>query len=191
MERKILHEQNNYRISEGKIKGLLTIERSPLHDERGFFKEVFRNELLQKLSVQFDVVQMNHSLSNTGVVRGIHAEKWDKLIYPLSGEMAAFMVDLRASSETFGVVEQFNFDCTDRPDKALFLPNGIGNSICAITGPVNYVYLVSAYWTPESSFAINPFDPNLNIEWPVRNPILTDKDRTAPTMKDRFPNRYK
>lgn len=188
--RKLL-EENQYNITESNIKGLLVIERAPQFDERGFFKEVFRQELLKKLSTEFQVVQMNHSLSNTGVIRGIHAEKWDKLVYPISGKMVAVIADLREDSETFGQVEKFDFDCTKGPTKALFLPNGMGNSICAIEGPVNYCYVVSDYWKPDSSFAINPFDKDLNIEWPVSNPILTDKDRSAPSMRDRFPNKYK
>ncbi|MEK7168528.1 MAG: dTDP-4-dehydrorhamnose 3,5-epimerase family protein [Patescibacteria group bacterium] len=134
---------------------------------------------------------MNHSRSKTGVIRGIHAEKWDKLVYPINGKMVAVIVDLREESETFEKIETFDFDCTNGPIKALFLPNGMGNSICIIEGPVDYTYLVSAYWTPDSSFAINPFDKDLNIKWPVSNPILTDKDMTAPGMRDRFPDIYK
>lgn len=189
-ERRSLQE-NQYKITESGISGLLVIERVPQIDERGFFKEVFRQELLRRLSTEFNVVQMNHSLSKTGVIRGIHAEKWDKLVYPVTGKMMAAIVDLREASQTFGKVEKFDFDCTSGPTKALFLPNGMGNSICVTEGPVNYCYVVSDYWTPDSSFAINPFDDILNIDWPVREPILTDKDKTAPSMRDRFPNKYK
>lgn len=191
MPQRILFEVNQYIVKETGIGGLLVIERAPQIDERGFFKEVFRQELLSKLSTEFNVVQMNHSLSKTGVIRGIHAEKWDKLVYPITGKMMAAIVDLREDSETFGKVEKFDFDCTNGPTKALFLPNGMGNSICVTEGPVNYCYVVSDYWTPNSSFAINPFDKDLSIDWPVRKPILTDKDKTAPSMRDRFQNKYK
>jgi dTDP-4-dehydrorhamnose 3,5-epimerase len=189
-ERKILISENDYKISSTGIDGLLVVERSPKFDARGFFKEVFRMEMLNRLSPEFNVVQMNHSLSNTGVIRGVHAERWDKFVYPLTGKMMSAIVDLRENSKTFGNVEKFEFDCSNGPSKALFLPNGMGNSICAIDGPVNYVYVVSAYWTQDSSFAINPFDPDLAIDWPVTSPIVESKDLTAPSMRQRFPNKY-
>jgi len=174
------------------IEGLLVIERDPGQDERGFFREVYRESLLQLLGVDFKPVQMNHSLSETGVIRALHAERWNKLVYPLTGKMFAAIVDLRPDSKTFGKHEDFVFDgVSGLPNKALFIPNGLGNSICAIEGPVNYIYLVDAYWTPDSSFAITPFDPDLNIHWPVEKPIVKDSDRNAPTMRDRFPDKFK
>lgn len=191
MRERILISENDYKITSTTINGLLVVERKPKLDDRGFFKEVFRKEMLDRLSPEFNVVQMNHSLSKTGVIRGIHAEKWDKFVYPVTGKMMAAIVDLREESQTFGVVESFDFDCTDGPSKALFLPTGMGNSICAVEGPVNYVYVVSDYWTPDSSFAVNPFDKDLAIDWPVSEPIIEKKDATAPTMRDRFPNKYK
>lgn len=191
MTERIVLEENQYKITETGIRGLLALERAPKFDERGFFKEVFRKELLLKLSVEFDDVQMNHSLSYTGVLRGIHAEKWDKLVYPITGKMMAAIVDLREDSETFGKVEKFDFDCTNGPTKALFLPNGMGNSICAIDGPVNYCYLVSKYWTDKSTYAVNPYDKDLAIDWPISDPIVKSDDTSAPSMRDRFPNKYK
>lgn len=183
--------ENGYTISKTEIGGLLVVERNAAVDERGFFREVYRKSLFQSLSVEFDNVQVNHSCSTTGVIRGIHAERWDKFVYPLTGRMMAAIVDLREDSPTFAMVEYFYFDCVNAlPSKALFLPKGMGNSICAVEGPVNYVYFVSDYWTKDSSFAVNPFDNDLNIQWPVENPILTINDMTAPTMRTRFPNKY-
>jgi dTDP-4-dehydrorhamnose 3,5-epimerase len=182
-----------YKVVGGKIGGVLSIERASSVDERGFFRESWRKSLLTSLGIDFGPIQMNHSMSETGVIRGIHAEKWDKLVYPITGKMWVPIVDLRPESETFGQYEEYTFDCTgdNTPNRVLFLPSGIGNSICAVEGPVHYIYLVSAYWTPDSSFAINPFDKDLNISWPVENPILKDSDLQAPSLRERFPEKFR
>ena len=106
--------------------------------------------------------------------------------------MWAAIVDLRQDSETFGQYEGFLFDNAGEnlPEKALFIPNGMGNSVCAIEGPVHYFYLTGAYWTPDSSFAINPFDKDLNIHWPVENPIVNPKDLNAPSLREKFPEKF-
>ncbi len=180
-------------ITEGKIKGVLIIERSAVSDERGFFREVWREVLLKEKGIEFLPVQMNHSMSETGAIRGIHAERWDKLVYSATGKMWVPVVDLRPESATFGQYEEFLFDNTggNLPKRALFLPKGIGNSICAIEGPVHYFYLVNAYWTPGSSFAIKPFDEDLNIKWPIKNPIVAEKDLNAKSLRETFPDKFK
>lgn len=189
-------DKNNipqFKITEGKIKGVYLIERQASPDSRGFFREVWRENLLSEKGVNFQPIQMNHSLSETGVIRGIHAEKWNKLVYPSSGKTWVPIVDLRPDSKTFGTYEEFTFDCTGKnyPNKVLFLPKGMGNSICAIEGPVNYYYLTDAYWTPGSSFAINIYDKDLNIPWPVKNPIVDQKDLIAPSLREQFPDKFK
>lgn len=189
MEHKISPAISEMKVVACGIKGLLLIARDPNVDERGFFREVCRKNLLGK---DFDSLQINHSMTEMGYIRGIHGEKWDKLAFPVTGKMFAAIVDLRPESETFGRCEEFYFDCDDElPSRALFIPSGLGNSICAIKGPVHYIYEVSAYWTPDSSFAVNPFDPDLNIHWPVDNPKLKNEDRNAPTLRDLFPEKFK
>lgn len=181
------------KVEECSIKGLFLIERDPSVDERGFFREIYRKSSLEAIGINFDPIQANHSLSETGVIRAIHGEKWNKLVYPLTGKMFAAIVDLRPESATFGKHEDFIFDNTGEnlPNKALFIPNGLGNSICAIKGPVNYIYVVDAYWTKDSSYSINPFDSDLNIAWPVTNPVISEKDQASPSLRQLFPDKFK
>ncbi len=181
------------KLRECDLKGLFLIERDPAVDERGFFREIYRKSLLSSVGIDFNPVQANHSLSKTGVIRAIHADRWNKLVYPLTGKMFAAIVDLRPESPTFGKYEEFIFDNTgdNLPNKALFVPNGFGNSICAIEGPVNYIYLVDAYWTSDSSFAVNPLDPDIGVSWPVKNPIMKESDKNAPYLRDLFPDKFK
>jgi dTDP-4-dehydrorhamnose reductase/dTDP-4-dehydrorhamnose 3,5-epimerase len=145
------------------------------------------------MGVHFEPVQENHSRSKSGVIRAIHAERWNKLVYPTTGKMYAAIVDLRPASRTFGEFEQFLFDNTgpDFPSRSLFLPNGMGNSICAIEGPVDYHYLTDDYWTPGSSFGIRWNDPDLNIPWPIKEPIINPKDKELKSLRQEFDYMFK
>ncbi len=177
-------------IRKTSIPGLLIIEKSTYKDERGFFREVVRLDELEKVSgIKFKIKQWNHAYSHPKVIRALHAEDWNKLIYPVTGKMFAAIVDIRPNSNTFGKVETFVFDET-RP-KALFIPNGLANSICVIgTKPVHYFYLVDKYYDGSDTTAITWDDPDLNIEWPVKDPIISERDKNNPTLREVFPEKF-
>ncbi len=177
-------------IKRTSIPGLLVIEKPTYKDERGFFREAFRLDELEKMSeLKFKIKQWNHSLSRPKVIRALHAEGWNKLVYPVTGKMFAAVVDIRPDSNTFGKVETFVFDET-RP-KALFIPEGLANSICVIgTKPVHYFYLVDKYYDGSDTRAIAWDDPDLNIEWPVKDPIISERDKNNPTLREVFPEKF-
>lgn len=178
-------------VKKTSIPGLLILER-PIHeDERGFFREVFHLDELEKvLGYEFRPIQMNHSRSNPKVLRGLHAENWNKLIYPVRGQMFAAIVDIRTDSPTFGKVETFNMD--DKDKFGLFIPKGFANSICAIgEEAIDYVYLVDTYWDGTDRRAIAWNDPDLNIQWPIENPVLSQRDQNNPKLRDLFPEKFK
>lgn len=173
------------------IPGLLILERPKLTDERGFFREVFHLDELEKvLGFEFKPVQWNHSKSKPGVLRGQHAEEWNKLVYPVTGELFASVVDIRPELETFGKVEIFTFDDTKR--YALFIPKGMANSFC-VTGnsDVNYLYLVDSYYDGSDQRAIAWDDPDTNIAWPIKDPILSERDKHNPTFRQMFPEKFR
>ncbi len=184
------HMENNY-IKKTSIPGLLILERPILSDERGFFRELFHKDELEKISgIKFDGVQMNHSHSVSGVIRGIHAEQWNKIIYPVSGEVFIAIVDIRPDSPTFGKVETFNVGENNRI--GLFIPNGLANSVCVIgEKPVDYIYLVDAYWDGSDTRAIAWDDPDLQIDWPVKNPVISERDKNNPKLRELFPEKFK
>lgn len=173
------------------MEGLLVLKR-PLHsDERGFFREIFHlDEVETTLNISFKGVQMNHAFSKPNVLRGIHAENWNKVIAPLNGEVFVAVVDIRVDSPTFGQVETFTIN--DRNRIALFVQKGLANSYC-VTGdtPVDYVYLVDAYYDGSDQRAVAWDDPDLNIKWPVQNPLISERDRNNPKLRDLFPEKYK
>lgn len=180
----------NQFIKETLIPGLFVLERPTFPDDRGFFREVFHlNELESKLGHEFRPVQLNHSLSKANVIRALHAEGWNKLVYPVTGRMFAAIVDIRPELPTFGKVETFEFDDSGR--KALFISKGLANSICVVgEEAVNYLYLVDAYYTGSDTRAIAWDDPDLAIKWPVENPIISERDRYNPTLRGMFPGKF-
>ncbi len=183
-------ENNNY-IKTTSISGLLILERPIFSDERGFFRELFHKDELEKTAgLKFDGVQMNHSHSVPGVIRGIHAEKWNKIIYPVCGEVFIAIVDIRPDSLTFGKVETFNVNDNNRI--GLFIPNGLANSLC-VTGekPADYIYLVDTYYDGSDTRAIAWDDPDLNISWPAPNPIISQRDSNNPKLRELFPEKFK
>lgn len=182
-------DKNEY-IKKTSIPGLVVIERPTFKDERGFFREAFRlNELEEVTGIKFNIVQWDHSYSVPGVIRALHAENWNKLVYPLTGKMFSAVVDIRPESPTFGNVETFEF--TEENPKALFIPKGLANSIC-VHGeePVHYLYLVDSYYDGTDTRAVAWDDPDLNIKWPIKNPIISDRDKNNPRLRDLFPEKF-
>lgn len=173
------------------LKGLLKLERPTFEDERGFFREVFHLDELEKaIGFGFKPIQMNHSLSKPRVLRALHAENWNKLVYPVSGKMFAAVVDIRPDSQTFGKFETFEF--SDEERFAIFIPAGFANSICNIGDEdVDYVYLVDKYYDGTDTKSIAWDDPDLEISWPIKDPIISERDKNNPRLRDLFPEKFK
>jgi len=132
----------------------------------------------------FNPVQINHSRSVPGVIRGMHAEKWTKIIYPVTGVMFAALVWI-GSSENFGQIVPITFSDQDRP--AVLFYEGWANSIGVPDDnpknvPVEYIYAVGAYWSPESSRAVNI--NSVGVNWPVQNPIISEKDKANQSLEE-------
>ena len=173
------------------LKGVFKLVRKNFFDERGFFKEVFHMDELEKaISFEFKPIQMNHSLSKPKVLRALHAEKWNKLVYPVNVKMFAAVVDIRPESPEFGKYETFEFSPDDR--YALFIPEGFANSICNIGDEdINYIYLVDKYYDGSDTTAIAWDDPDVKIIWPFENPILSERDKNNPKLRDLFPEKFR
>lgn len=184
-------ERIEHFVKTTRIPGLLVLERPTRLDERGFFREVFHlDELIKASGVDFHPVQWNHSESYPKVIRALHAENWNKLVYPVTGKMFGAIADIRPDSPTFGQVETFTFDSSNR--RALFIPKGLANSICVVgDAPVNYMYLVDEYYTGSDTRAVAWDDPDLAIPWPVEHPIISERDSKNPTLRELYPEKVK
>jgi len=179
-------------IKKTSIDGVLVIEQPTFLDDRGFFHEIFRINELEQLGIIFRPVQLSHSRSLPKVIRAIHSESWQKLVYPVSGKMFAAIADVRPNSKTFLKVETFEFDNTEAGfHRALFLPKGMGNSICVLGDtPVDYVYLVDEYWDNSKAQGIAWNDPDLAIKWPVSDPIISERDKKNQTLRELYPEKF-
>lgn len=178
-------------VQKTSIDGLLILKR-PIHkDERGFFREIFHLDEIEKtLNIEFKGVQMNHAYSQPKVLRGIHAENWNKIICPLNGEVFVAIADIRPDSPNFGKVEKFTINDENRI--ALFVPKGLANSYCIIGDEaVHYIYLVDAYYDGSDTKAVAFNDPDLAISWPIEDPIISQRDRNNPRLRDLFPDKFK
>lgn len=182
---------DNQVIRKTSIEGLLMLDRPIFTDERGYFREIFHQDELERISgIKFEGIQMNHSHSDPKVIRGIHAEKWNKIVYPLNGEVFVAIADIRVDSPTFGKVETFVIN--DQNRHGLFIVEGLANSMCVTSEvPVDYIYLVDKYYDGSDTRAVTWDDSDLNINWPVKDPIVSDRDRNNPKLRELFPEKFK
>ena len=161
------------------IKGIYEIILKPVIDNRGFFMRTFDEELFKKFDIPIKWVQENHSKNlNKNTVRGfhfcLHPYTESKLIRCIRGKVFDVFVDLRKGSPTFGnwdSIELSEFDF-----KWLFLPKGIAHGFCTLEDNTELLYKHDTYYQKEYDSGIVWNDKDLNIEWPVKNPIISEKD---------------
>lgn len=173
------------------IKGLLVVRLDVHEDKRGFFVETYRVSELQKaLGMIRPFVQGNHSHSIQNVLRGLHAEPWDKLIYVTHGEVFTAVADLRVDSETFGKAHTFQLGEKNR--SCVFIPKGLAHGFCVLSPTADYVYQCTEEYNPRKpKNAVAWNDPDLGIPWPVKDPILSEADKHNPTLRQLFPEKFK
>jgi dTDP-4-dehydrorhamnose 3,5-epimerase len=176
-------------VRTGSISGLWVFERPTHADQRGFFREAFRMaELEDAVGYPLQFLQTNHSRSSRGVLRGLHAENWEKLIYVPNGEVFTAVADIRPDSPTFRQVDTFWF--TERYRPAVFLPRGLAHGYCVLSASADYVYQVTAYYDGTDTRAVAWDDSDLGVKWPLDTPLLSIRDQNNPTLRQLFPDRF-
>jgi dTDP-4-dehydrorhamnose 3,5-epimerase len=188
--------ENNLAVAENiyrtPIEGLFYLKYNKFIDERGLFAQVLEpSRIAQKINPDFQIKQVNLSVSKSKVIRGIHAENWNKLITVLTGRAQLVIADIRQDSSSYKktVYFDFNADKNKQWGEALYISAKLGNSICAIQGPVYYLYGVDQLYqdrNQEDDQAISLFDPDLNIQWPFTKEemIISKRDLTSITLKE-------
>jgi dTDP-4-dehydrorhamnose 3,5-epimerase len=175
-------------VDELKIPGAWTFTPRQFPDPRGVFLEWFKAGVVEEtIGHPFVLRQVNHSTSSRGTLRGVHyadvPPSQAKYVYVTRGAALDVVIDIRVGSPTFGVVDAVQLDDVDR--RAVYVAEGLGHAVIALTDDVNLNYLVTEPYAPAREHAINPLDPDLDLPLPDGiEVLLSDKDAAAPTLAE-------
>ncbi len=174
-------------FTETKLKGAYIIEPRVFGDNRGFFMETWSKKDFENAGLFYDFVQDNHSLSTVkGTLRGIHFQRGDKaqakLVRCVRGAVLDVAVDLRPSSPTY--LQWISAELSEANNKMFLIPKGFGHGFLTLTDHCEFLYKADACYAPEADGGIRWNDPDIGIDWPVTAPILSEKDKCAPFLKD-------
>jgi dTDP-4-dehydrorhamnose 3,5-epimerase len=167
------------------------IEPRVFGDERGFFLEIFQAQrYLDAGVVDRPFVQDNLSRSHRGVLRGLHFQirhPQGKLVYVTRGRVWDAAVDVRPGSPTFG--QWFAAELDDRDHRQMYLPPGLAHGFAVLSDTAEFIYKCTDYYHPEDEGGVAWDDPDIGLPWPVTAPLLAEKDRKFPRLKNLGPDR--
>lgn len=167
------------------IEGLAQLIPRTYHDTRGWFFEFYKSSRLKEITGGLEFLQDNISFSKKNVVRGLHLQlapsAQAKLVTVISGRVLDVVVDMRSNSPTFG--QSFQLELSSETKNMLFVPEGFAHGFSALEESI-FVYKCSKEYNSANETGIIWNDPDLNIDWKVTNPILSDKDRQLPTFRE-------
>lgn len=179
----INRKEMGFKIIDKALNGLVLIKPDVFSDERGFFMESFRKNFLEDLGIKEDFIQENHSKSSKDVLRGMHFQ-WDppqgKLIRVTAGSAFVAEVDIRKESESFG--KYYTCVLSSENKMMLWVPAGFANGFLVLSDICEMQYKCTAYWNKDSEGSLMWNDPDIDIPWPQKNPILSDKDKIAKSL---------
>jgi dTDP-4-dehydrorhamnose 3,5-epimerase len=168
-----------------KLDGLVLIEPAVHGDSRGFMLESYSRDAWAGLGVETEFVQHNHSRSSRGTLRGIHFQTEPgqaKLVRCARGAILDVAVDLRRGSPTYGQWEGHVLD--DERHLQLFVPVGFGHGFAVLSDVADVAYLVSSLYDPATEAGIAWDDPEVGVDWQVSDPLLSERDKTAPKLAE-------
>jgi len=169
------------------LKGLILIEPDVFEDHRGWFSETYSRDRYAALGIDCEFVQDNQSCSKyKGTLRGIHFQinprAQSKLVRCTRGAVLDVAVDLRKGSDTYK--KWYSVELSAENKRQLFIPKGFGHAFLTLTDDAEVQYKVDEYYSRDHDRSIRYDDPQLAIDWPVDNPIMSEKDRNAPFLSD-------
>jgi len=179
-------------IKKKRLEGVFGIDLEPHEDQRGFFMRTYDNKLFRNHGLHQNWVQESHSYSKKkDIIRGLHFQfppyAETKLIRTVTGEIFTVVVDVRKGSATFGKWDSMII--SENNKKMLYIPRGFALGMCTLTHNCTLLYKIDNYYAPESQGAIKWNDLDLGIEWPIKNPIISERDSKAMSFKE-FVEKY-
>jgi dTDP-4-dehydrorhamnose 3,5-epimerase len=168
------------------IPEVILVESKAFSDNRGYFLESFKESAFVSNDIDTKFVQDNFSHSVKGVLRGLHYQKnpkaQAKLVTALRGKIFDVAVDIRKNSPTFG--KWIGEILSEKNHKLLYVPEGFAHGFCVLSNEADVLYKVNQEYSPEHEKGIMWNDPDLNISWPIKKPILQEKDILLPILKN-------
>jgi len=171
-------------VIETSLPGVLLIKPDVFNDTRGFFQETYSAERYQLLGIDARFVQDNHSRSSRGVLRGLHYQlnyPQGKLVSVARGEVFDVVVDIRLNSPTFA--RWYGVILNDKKHHQLYIPAGFAHGFVVLSDKVDFVYKCTEYYHPEDEMGVLWNDVDIAVDWPLSNPLLSDKDNKNPTLE--------
>ncbi len=173
-------------VIETEVTGALIIEPKVFGDERGFFLETFQAKRYeQEAGIALPFVQDNHSRSTKGVLRGLHFQKTKpqgKLVRVVSGEVFDVAVDIRPDSPTYG--KWAGVILSEENKRQFWVPPGLAHGFVVLSDTADFEYKCTDYYDPTDEGCLIWDDPELAIEWPITEPVLSEKDKLGLPFKE-------
>ena len=173
------------KVNKAPLDGVFIIEPKVFKDTRGIFYEVYSAKKYEEHGIPAHFVQDNHSVSEKGVLRGLHYQinpGQAKLVRVTRGEVFDVVLDIRKESPTYG--KWWSLHLSETNKLQLYVPEGFAHGFCVLSESVEFLYKCSNYYSPEDERGIMWNDPDLAIEWPIKNPIISEKDNVYPRFNE-------
>jgi dTDP-4-dehydrorhamnose 3,5-epimerase len=167
------------------LSGLKLIRPRVFPDERGYFLELMNTSRYEEAGIPGHFVQDNMSFSRARVLRGLHYQypNWQgKLVTAIVGEIYDVVVDVRRDSPTFG--KWFGHRLAEETHEQLWVPPGFAHGFCVLSNIAYVHYKCTTAYDARGEYTILPDDPDIGIEWPVRDPVISSKDKSGRRLKD-------
>ena len=172
-----------------KDKHPIKIKREPIIDNRGFFERLFCQKEFNNLIKKKNIVQINRAYTkNKATIRGMHYQIGktleEKLVTCVKGRVFDVIIDLRKNSKNFLKYKVFILDSST--NNLLIIPKGFAHGFQSLTNNCEIIYCHSETYNPKKELSINPLDPNISINWPLKKPIISSKDLNSQYIYDDF-----
>ena len=172
------------------LEGLLIIEPKVFGDARGFFLETWNRSRYREVGLHDDFVQDNVSFSCRGTLRGLHFQNPNpqgKLLQVLLGEVFDVAVDIRRSSPTFGKWHGLVLSAENK--RQFYIPSGFAHGFAVLSETALFQYKCTGLYSPKDEMAIRWDDPDIGIQWPLKEPLLSERDAKGMRLRDAPPER--
>lgn len=175
-----------FKFESTEVPGVMIVKPRIFPDKRGFFMESYQRSAFIEAGITEEFVQDNHSFSANNVLRGIHFQntphEQGKLVRVIEGTVWDLAVDIRPDSPTFK--QWVGIELDSSAGTMFYAPPGFGHAFVVLSDTAHFLYKCTAEYAPDADGGIRWDDPDLCIDWPVKNPVVSEKDSKLPFLKD-------